>query len=131
LVGSTGLHARLQARVLEVLLRHALGQAFLTDAIGIGGGHIDLELLAGLTAFHRLFQARDDVAVADQDRQRLAAFRGFQRLLALLGNGVVEADDAVILDFHCGTRLVAARGSNKGKGAAGCRQRRERPSSSQ
>ena len=45
--------------------------------------------------------------------------RGFQRLLALLGNGVVEADDAVFLDFHCGTRLGCRPGRRQRKGCGG------------
>jgi hypothetical protein len=57
-----------------MLLRHALAQAFLHFAVGIGRGHVDAERFAGLVPFHRLLQARDDVAVADQDGERLASF---------------------------------------------------------
>ncbi len=92
LVCSTDLHARLQLLRAEVLLGHALAQAVAALAVGVGRGHVDLEALAGLAAFHRRLQARDDVAVADQDRQRLAVLGALQRLLARLrtrcsGNG--------------------------------------------
>src|SRR3546814_12186529 len=51
-------------------------------------------------AFERLVQAGDDVAVAGEDRHRVALLRRLQRLLARLGHGVVEADDAVFLDLQ-------------------------------
>src|SRR5690606_30817361 len=42
------LHAGFQALAAEMLLRHALGQALALLAIGLGGGDVDAELLAGL-----------------------------------------------------------------------------------
>src|SRR5690606_14074348 len=90
-------------------LRHALGQVRLDLAIGLDGLHVGAELVAGLVPFHRLFQARDDVAVADQDRQRAAPLGGLQRLATLLGDGVVEQDDAVFFDFHGGLDKRATR----------------------
>src|SRR5690606_36355715 len=95
-----------------VLLRHALGQAVATLAVGVGGGHVDAEAVAGHVAFERLVQARDDVAVAGEDRQRIALLRRLQRLLARLGHGVMETHDAVFLDlqgFGAHGALVAGR----------------------
>src|SRR5690606_19025337 len=90
-----------EALAAEVLLGHALAQPVAALAVGLGGGDVGAEALAGLAAFHRLLQPRDDVAVAHEDGQRLAAvLRAFHRLAALLGHGVVEADDAVFLDLH-------------------------------
>src|SRR5690606_40186668 len=96
----------------------ALGHALATLAIGLGAGHVGAEAVARDVAFHRLFKARDDVAVAVQDRQRLVAvLRRLHRFAALLRDGVVEADDAVFFDLHGqwvrkrGTRpLVGMRG---------------------
>jgi hypothetical protein len=42
------LHARLQRLAFEVLLRDALRQALALLALGLGGRHVDLDLLAGL-----------------------------------------------------------------------------------
>src|SRR3546814_7951356 len=50
-------------------------------------------------------QARDDVAVAGQDRQRIPPLGTFHGLGALFCDRVVEADDAVFLDFHVGVRI--------------------------
>src|SRR3546814_3580702 len=69
------LHARRQALFAEVLLRHALDHAFALLAVGLGGRHLDGELLAGLAAFHRLLQPRDDVALAGPARTRLPSRR--------------------------------------------------------
>src|SRR5690606_23205087 len=118
------LHARGQLRIAEVLLRDALGQAVATLAIGLGGRDVDAEALAGLLVHHRLLQAGDDVAVADQDRDRLTLLRALQRLLADFGDGVVETDDAVFFDLHAELG-VAAGGSG---GWAACRPRAPRPS---
>src|SRR3546814_5131835 len=90
---------RSQLLFLEVLLRYALGQAVAALAVGIGRGHVDAEAVAGDMAFERLVQAGDDVAVAGEDRHRVALLRRLQRLLARLGPGVVAADDAVFLDL--------------------------------
>src|SRR5690606_38342066 len=77
------------------------GQALAALAVGVGRLHVHAEALAGFLVHHRRLQARDDVAVADQDRQRLATLAGaFDRLLADFGNGVVETDDAVFFDLH-------------------------------
>src|SRR5690606_9981097 len=86
----------------------------------------DAEALAGLAPVHRLLQARDDVAVPDQDRQRLPALlRRLQRFLADFGDGVVETDDAVFLD------LPGARSRGAGRGLSGrngpCRMQSIRP----
>src|SRR5690606_5893779 len=101
--------ARCQLLRAEMLLGHALGQAIATLAVGFGGRHVDAEALAGLAPVHRLLQAGNDVAVPDQDRQRLPALlRRLQRLLADFGDGVVETDDAVFLALH--GRSLARRG---------------------
>src|SRR3546814_13129088 len=42
----------------------------------------------------------DEVDVGGEDRNRVALLRRLQRLLARLGHGVVEADDAVFLDLQ-------------------------------
>src|SRR5690606_26021698 len=103
------LHAGGEALVAEVLLRHALGQARAALAVGFGGGHVHGEPVAGLAAFHRLLQARDDVAVAGEDRERLASVGGLHGLGALLGDRVVEADDAVFLDLHGSASILGMR----------------------
>src|SRR5690606_17153151 len=56
---------------------------------------------------HCLLQARDDVAVAGQDRQRIAALGGFGDFGTLFADRVVEADDAVFLDLHGGVSIAA------------------------
>src|SRR3546814_6736209 len=76
------------------------GQAVAALAVGVGRGHVYAEAVAGDVAFERLVQAGDDVAVAGEDRHRVALLRRLQRLLARLGHGVVEADDAVFLDLQ-------------------------------
>src|SRR5690606_7890003 len=100
------LHARLEALAAEMLLRHALGQAFALLAIGLRGRHVDAELLAGLAPFHRLLKARDDVAVAGKDGQRVPPLGTFHGLGALFCDRVVEADDAVFLDLHGGVSIA-------------------------
>ncbi|MNV51250.1 hypothetical protein D3C71_1432930 [compost metagenome] len=107
--------ARDQPGGAEVLLGHALGQAFAAFAVGIGRLDVDLEAGTGFLVHHGVFQARDDVAVADQDRQRITVPGAFDRLLALLGNGVVETDDAVFFDLHAQLWLVAADGRRVGR----------------
>src|SRR5690606_37599894 len=113
-----------QLDVLEVLLRDALGQVGLDLAVGLGCLHLGGELVAGLAAVHRLLQPRDDVAVADQDRQRAAALGGFERLATLLGDGIVEEDDAVFLEFHAVTRSRPDGGPSRGAGSTTGRWRR-------
>src|SRR5690606_41311443 len=50
--------------------------------------------------------ARDDVAVACQDRQRVPPFGTLHGLGALFCDRVVEADDAVFLDLHGGVSIA-------------------------
>src|SRR5690606_11626247 len=117
--------ARGQLLRAEVLLGHALDQALAALAVGFGGGHVDAEALAGLAPVHRLLQARDDVAVPDQDRQWLPALlRRLQRFLADFGDGVVETDDAVFLDLH-GARSRGAGRDLSGRNGP-CRMQRMR-----
>jgi cell wall-associated NlpC family hydrolase len=94
------LHTRHQALVAEMFLGDALAQAFAALAVGLGGGHVDGEALAGFAAFHCILKAGNDVVVADQDRQRVGAQRAFGRRLAHFANGVVETNSAVFFDFH-------------------------------
>src|SRR5690606_18247299 len=94
-----------QPLLAEVLLRHPLGHVFAALAVGIGRGHLSGEAVASLTPLHGLLQARDDVAVAEQDRQRLPVPGTLRRLLrgigaAALEQRVMEADDAVFFDLH-------------------------------
>jgi hypothetical protein len=95
------LHACLQLLVTQMLLGDALGHAFTLLAVSVRRQHAGLEAVAFLTAFHDSFQPGDDVAVPEQDRQRLAVVLGIlHRLGTRLGNGIVETDDAVFLDLH-------------------------------
>src|SRR5690606_22500899 len=50
--------------------------------------------------------ARDDVAVACQDRQRVPPFGTLHGLGTLFCDRVVEADDAVFLDLHGGVSIA-------------------------
>src|SRR3546814_914184 len=71
-----------------------------SELVGVGRVHVDAEAVAGDVAVERLVQAGYDVAVAGEDRHRVALLLRLQRLLARLGHGVVEADDAVFLDLQ-------------------------------
>src|SRR5690606_41916016 len=107
----------------QVLLRHALGQARAARSVGLGRRDVDAEAVAGLLVRHRLLQAGADVAVPDEDRDRLTLLRALQRLLADLGDGVVETDDAVFFDLHA----ELGNGCRRPQGWAACRPREPRP----
>ena len=96
---------QLQARLAEVLLGHALDEALAALAVGLVRGDGGFEAVAGGLVHHRGLQARDDVAGADQHGQRLTVLRSLARRLADFGHGVVETDDAVLLDLHGGSGL--------------------------
>src|SRR5690606_25051338 len=106
-----------------MLLGNALAQAVATLAVGLGGRHVDAEAGAGFLVHHRLLQAGDDVAVADEARDRLTPLRALKRLLADFGDGVVETDDAVFFALHA--QLGVAPGGSGGWAA--CRPRAPRP----
>ena len=94
------LHAGSNLRIFEMLARHTLVQAILALAVCLIGRYRNREFFAGLTADHRFFQARNNIAVADQDRHGIAVMRTFQLRHARLGNGIMEMHDGIFLDFH-------------------------------
>src|SRR5690625_1226440 len=109
------LHARRQALLAEMLLRYALAHVLAALAIGIGSRDIGAEALTCFAPFQRLLEARNDVAVAEQDRQRFPILRAFRRLLPAPGcpafeHGVVKTDGAVFFDLH-GRNLGGAAGA--------------------
>src|SRR5690242_15321553 len=97
-----GGHAGLEVfGVLEILLRHTLDLAFLAFAITVGGGDRRLHVVAGGVFFQRLLQARDQLAVAEQDPQRLAVVVRAFHLRAVHAERVVQRDDLVLASLHC------------------------------
>src|SRR5262249_46023387 len=119
--------------IAEILLRHALREIVAALAVRLGRRHIDQELLAGLAAHQRFFEARDQTALADQERERLAAIMRRLDFLAAFADRVVEDDDLVFFDFHGVLQarrasLAARRGSVMPRpGRRACRTRRRAP----
>ena len=95
-------HARLEAiALLEILLRHALDLTFLALALTFGRRDLHLQRVACAVFFQRFFQPRDQLAMAEQNPQRLPTFVRAFHLLAVHGKRVVERDDLVLASLHC------------------------------
>lgn len=100
--GDVGLLTRAQGCSRgKILLRNPLAHVGTPLAIGLLGRHRDLEAIAGSPPLERLLQAGDDVAVADQYRDRFTVERGFGSLgLAHRSDRIMKTHDVVVFDLH-------------------------------
>jgi len=77
--------------------------------------HDDIEPVAGDVAAQSRFEAGNDRAVAEQDRQRLAAMRRIDLGSALVGQQVMKRHDFVFFRLHgplrSGPRMVQGHGA--------------------
>ena len=78
-------------------------------AIGLLGSDADFEGVASLFAFHRLFQAGDDLPFALDIGQRFAANGGVDDVLVVIGEGVVENNNGAGGDLHKRNGCVVRR----------------------
>lgn len=100
-IAALELHARLEVfHALERGARHHLDQLFVTRAVALFGGDVDLELVAHRAAFERLFQARNDVAFAMDVSQRLATVRAVDDVALVVGQRVMEGNGVAVGDLH-------------------------------
>jgi hypothetical protein len=111
-IATLELHARLQVfDALERGLRHDLDKLRVAHAVTLFRHHVDLELIAGLLAFQRLLEARDDMALAVDVSQRLATVGAVDDVALVVGQRVVEGNDVAIADLH---EFLAMGGGNEG-----------------
>jgi len=63
-------------------------------------GHDHVEVVAGSVSFHRLFKTGDDVAVAEQERQRVTLPRVLKLDAVGITKPVMKTHDLVFLGLH-------------------------------
>jgi hypothetical protein len=94
--GLAGFEAALGQHVLHLHARDRRAVARTVGQFGRNGGG---ETIAGRLAQHLVLETRNDIAVAVQIAQRLAAMGVFDLLIADT-QAIVKSDDAVFIDRH-------------------------------
>lgn len=95
------LHADVDiANALEGTTRNLLHERLVVLAVPFRGRELDAHRIARRFAFERALEARDQVAVAMQIRERFAACGTVDRLALIVGERVVDENDCVLRNLH-------------------------------
>ena len=86
----------------QLALRHALHELLVALAVAFRRHERDLELVARALALESLFQSRDEVAMALDVGERIAARGAVEHFPLIILEGVVDQDHAVGGYFHDG-----------------------------
>src|SRR5690606_6711739 len=84
----------------ELVRAHLEHHLVAARAIGLVGGNPNGLRLARLHARHAGVEAGDDLAAAERELERLAAFGGIERGAVVEGAGVVDADGVAVGGWH-------------------------------
>lgn len=109
------LHAGLglgDAGALEGGAGDFLDELLLAGAVTFLGGNGDLEVVAGGFAFEVTFEAGDDVGIAVEVGEGLAAFGGIYDLTFVALERVVDGDNLVFADLHGRVLSVKVKGDS-------------------